>query len=74
MGHEHRGRIKIPLLINRLYEIGLGRVEGTQVSVNAAIALLRKVLSGLQASQISGDADNPVTVRTIITGVRRAGE
>jgi hypothetical protein len=74
MGHHHRGKIQIALLINRLHDIGLGKVEGSQVSVNAAIALLRKALPDLQAHQIGGDAENPITVRTIVTGVRRAGE
>jgi hypothetical protein len=72
--HEHRHKIKIGNLINRLQEIGLGHVEGSQVSVNAALGLLRKALPDLQATQHSGEADNPVTVRTIITGVRRDGE
>jgi hypothetical protein len=36
-----------------LHNIGLGKVEGSQVSVSAAIALLRKALPDLQASQIS---------------------
>jgi hypothetical protein len=70
MGHEHRSKIQIPLLINRLHEIGLGKVEGTQVSVNAALGLLRKALPDLQASQISGDAENPITVQTIISPYR----
>ena len=53
MGHEHRSKFKIPSLINMLHEIGLGKVEGTQVSVHAALGLLRKAL--LSASTIAGD-------------------
>jgi hypothetical protein len=74
MSHEHRDKIKTANIINRMQKVALGEVEGSQVSVNAAIALLRKVLPDLQATQHSGDADQPVTLRTIITGVRRSGE
>jgi hypothetical protein len=74
MGSEHRHKIKIGNLINRLQKVALGEVDGSQVSVNAAIALLRKVLPDLQATQHSGDAEHPVTLRTIITGVKRHGE
>jgi hypothetical protein len=74
MSHQHRDKIKTGNLINRLQKVGLGEVEGSQVSVNAAIALLRKVLPDLQATQHSGDTANPVTLRIIVTGVKRAGE
>jgi hypothetical protein len=73
MGHEHRHKIQVGNLINRLQKVALGKVEGSQVGVNAAIALLRKVLPDLQATQHSG-GDEPITVRTIVTGVKRDGE
>jgi hypothetical protein len=67
MSHEHRSKIASAQIINRLQEIALGKVDGSQVSVNAAIALLRKVLPDLQATQHSGDSEHPVTLK-------RAGE
>ena len=73
MSHQHRDKIKTDNLINRMQKVALGEVDGSQVSVNAAIALLRKVLPDLQATQ-SGDSEHPVTLRTIVTGVKRAGE
>jgi hypothetical protein len=74
MSMDHRLKIKIANIISRLQKVALGEVDGSQVSVNAAIALLRKVLPDLSATQHSGDADSPLAIDTIITGVRRAGE
>jgi hypothetical protein len=46
----------------------------SQTQVTAASILLRKVMPDLSQTTMSGDANNPVLHRVIITGVRRAGD
>jgi hypothetical protein len=42
MSHEHRSKIASAQIINRLQEIALGKVDGSQVSVNARLPWHRK--------------------------------
>ena len=67
---SYRAKIKTPLLISRLHSIGMGEVEASAVSVQACIALLRKVLPDL--ATVEHTSEHGVTLRTIITGVIRA--
>lgn len=65
-----RERINSPRLIKRLFQVGVGEVEASAVSIQACIALLRKTLPDLASVEHKHDA--MVTLRTIITGVVRA--
>jgi hypothetical protein len=66
-GYQHlqktRDKIQAAQLINRMQLIALGEVEADATQVNAAKALLAKVLPDLKAVEHSGDADNPLTHR-----------
>lgn len=57
---ETRKKIQASALINRMQSIALGEVEADATQVNAAKALLAKVLPDLKAVEHSGDADNPL--------------
>ena len=65
-----RERINSPRLIKRLEAIGHGEVEASAVSVQACIALLRKMLPDL--ATVEHTSKDGVTQLTIITGVVRA--
>jgi hypothetical protein len=74
MTHEHRSKIKVSQILNALEEHVMGKRDMQQTQVTAAVALLRKVMPDLSQTTMSGDANNPVLHRVIITGVRRAGD
>jgi hypothetical protein len=57
---EHRLKIQVGNIINRLCKIATGEVEGSAVQVTAALGLLRKVMPDLSSQQLTGDKDNPV--------------
>lgn len=59
---EVRQKIKASQLINRLQDHIFSEVDMTKTQVSAALGLLKKVVPDLQAMQVSGDADNPLTV------------
>ncbi len=71
---EHRQRIKVAQLINRLQAFALGEpapqtgkpIEMSTAQVTAAIKLIGKAVPDLAAVQLSGDEDNPVTYKVII--------
>ena len=66
----YRARIRTGMLISRLEDVGSGKVEASATSVQACIALLRKVLPDL--ATVEHTSEHGVTLRTIITGVVRA--
>jgi hypothetical protein len=69
-----KAKIKASQIINRLMAHIDGNIDMPASAVTAAACLLRKVLPDLANTQHSGDADNPVTLRTIVTGVPRKGD
>ena len=72
--NEHRSKIKASQILNALEEHVLGKRAMQQTQVTAAVALLRKVMPDLSQTTMTGDANNPVLHRVIITGVRRPGD
>ena len=46
----------------------------TSIDIKVAQLVLSKTMPDLKAMEVSGDPDRPITLRTIITGVRRAGD
>lgn len=68
--HDQRTRdqIQTTQLLKRLISHVHGECEMTATQVRAAEIVLKKSLPDLQATQISGDADNPVhNVTTVKT-------
>jgi hypothetical protein len=65
---HHRAKIKTSLLINRLHDVGIGKVEASPTSVQACIALLKKVLPDLASVEMKATG---ATTTVIITGVVR---
>ncbi len=57
---EHRAKLANSNILNALIEHTLGKRDMKATQVTAAIALLKKVLPDLQATQISGDDDAPL--------------
>lgn len=74
MSNEHRVKIQNSNILNALIEHASGEREMTSTQVTAGLGLLRKVLPDLTSTTLEGNADNPVTIRQIITGVPRAGD
>lgn len=66
MPEEHRGKIRQAAILNALQEHVIGTRPMQQTQVTAATVLLRKVMPDLTSTALSGDADNPVTLRTIV--------
>lgn len=60
--HDENTRLKIQTsqLINRLMDHVVGKIELSNTQVQAAQILLKKSLPDLQATELSGDQDNPV--------------
>ena len=57
---EHRQKIKVSMIINRLNSFVEGEVKMEGPQVTAALGLLKKVLPDMQATQLSNDPDNPL--------------
>lgn len=55
---ETRKRIKATQLVNRLHSIAMGEVEADPTQVQAARALLNKVLPDLKAVEVGGTGEN----------------
>jgi hypothetical protein len=72
MAAEHRSKIKTSQILNALEEHVMGKRPMQQTQVTAAVALLRKTMPDLSQTSVTGDPNNPVQHRVIITGVRRA--
>jgi hypothetical protein len=68
MSDEHRVKIQNSNILNALIEHAVGEREMSSTQVTAAVALMKKVLPDLQATQISGDAENPLVIHVNIGG------
>jgi len=74
MSDEHRLKIANSNILNCLIKHAIGEDSEkpmTATQVSAGLALLKKILPDLSAIEISGDADNPVKMTMIVTGVPR---
>jgi hypothetical protein len=65
-----RQAIQTTYLINRLHKHIEGEVELTMAQIRAAEILLKKSLPDLSAVELTGDEDNPVSVKGVIELVR----
>lgn len=74
MAAEHRAKIRTVAILNALEEHVLGKRAMQQTQVTAAVALLRKTMPDLSQTSVTGDPNNPIEHRVIITGVRRASD
>jgi hypothetical protein len=75
MSDEHRVKIQNSNILNRLIACAEGDVELTSTQATVALGLMKKVLPDLTSTTIGGTPDGePVSVKTIITGVPRAGD
>lgn len=54
MSHEHRTKISNSKILNRLIACAEGEVEMTSTQATVAIALLKKVMPDLAATEITG--------------------
>lgn len=68
MSDEHRVKIQNSNILNALIEHAVGEREMSSTQVTAAVALMKKVLPDLQATQISGDAESPLVIHVNIGG------
>jgi len=68
MSDEHRVKIQNSNILNALIEHAVGEREMSSTQVTAAVALMKKVLPDLQATQISGDAESPILINVNIGG------
>lgn len=68
MTNEHRDKIKNSNILNALVEHAEGQREMSSTQVTAGLALLKKIMPDLQAVQLSGDQENPVSVKVTIGG------
>lgn len=59
-----REKIRTSMLINRLQNHVLGRIEMSATQLRAAEVLLKKCLPDMQGVVHSGDPDNPIVHRT----------
>lgn len=62
---ETRNKIKAKQLINRMTKIAMGEVDAEPYQVNAAKALLNKVLPDLRSVDHTGDLEHTHTVNPI---------
>jgi hypothetical protein len=71
---EVRERIQTVQLINRLHHHALGTIEMSATQLRAAEILIKKVLPDLSSISHSGDADNPIEHKVLVTGVMRPAD
>lgn len=67
---EVREKIRASQLVNRLEDHVLGEVEMTNTQVSAALGLLRKCVPDLQATELSGDPESPVSTSLTVEIVK----
>jgi hypothetical protein len=72
MTDDHRAKIANSNILNALLEHVEGKREMSSTQVSAGLGLLKKVMPDLASTELTGDENNPVAVREIITGVPRA--
>lgn len=65
MPEAHRLKIKNSNILKVLIDAAEGIRDISSTQANIGIALLRKVLPDLSATTLSGDAENPLQVKTI---------
>lgn len=68
MSDEHRVKIQNSNILNALIEHVVGEREMSSTQVTAAVALMKKVLPDLQATQISGDSESPLVINVNVGG------
>lgn len=62
---ETRAKIKASALINRLHQVAMGEVDAVPAQVNAAKALLSKVLPDLKSTELTGQGGGPLRHQAI---------
>ena len=68
-----REKIRASQLVNRLENHAFGEVEMSSTQVQAAVALLKKCVPDLSATEISADPENPV-ILAIASAEQLAGK
>lgn len=63
MPEEHRVKIQNSNILNALIEHATGQRDMSATQVSAGLGLLRKVMPDLAATTISGDPENPLSVK-----------
>lgn len=66
---EVRQKIQASVLIDRLHKVASGELEVTQQQLKATEILLDRSVAKLQAIQVSGDSENPLTFTEIVRKV-----
>jgi hypothetical protein len=69
-----RERIDCNSLIKRLQKHASGEIEMSATQLRAAEILIKKVLPDLSSVTHSGDIDNPIEHRVLVTGVMRPAD
>jgi len=60
LGPEWREKIRASMLINRLQNHVIGRIEMSSTQLRAAEVLLKKTLPDLSAAELTGAAGGPI--------------
>jgi hypothetical protein len=68
---EVRRKIQTSQLLNRLTAHANGEIELSATQIRAIEILIKKVLPDLSSVTHSGDDDNPIEHRVLVTGVMR---
>lgn len=71
---EIREKIKTSQLVNRLENHIFGEIELSSTQIRGIEILLNKTLPNLQATELSGDADNPLTIQAIERKIVKAND
>lgn len=66
LSENTRERIKTSMLVNRLEDHILGKVELSQSQVRGIEILLKKTLPDLQSTTLATDPDNPLDLKSKI--------
>lgn len=64
----HRDKIQKSNILNALIEHVIGKREMSATQVTAGLGLLKKCLPDLANVQVSGDPENPLSIRVVIGG------
>ena len=62
---EVRAKIQASQLVNRLTDHALGHTELSATQIRAIEILLKKSIPDLSSVEVSGDADNPLSIGNI---------
>jgi len=68
MPEDHRHKIQVANILNRMGKVAMGEVEATPVQVQAAFGLLRKAMPDLAQVEHKDTTVRPVA---IVSGVER---